>query len=45
LAAFVYGGCVDGAERHLALVAEPSAGAIVADANWLHGRFVVDELH
>ena len=43
LAAFVYGGCVDAAERHLAVVAEPSSGAIVADANWLHGRFVVDD--
>jgi phenylacetic acid degradation operon negative regulatory protein len=44
LAAFVYGGCVDPAERHLASVAEPSAGSLVADANWLHGRFVVDDV-
>ena len=43
LAAFVYGGCVDASERHLAVVAEPLTGAIVADANWLHGRFVVDD--
>ena len=41
LAAFVYGGCVDGAERHLAAVAEPPSGSIVADADWLHGRFIV----
>lgn len=44
LAAFVYGGCVDLAERHLATIAELAAGSIVADANWLHGRFVVDDL-
>jgi phenylacetic acid degradation operon negative regulatory protein len=42
LAAFVYGGCVDAAERRLAEVAELSTGAIVPDANWLHGRFVVE---
>lgn len=44
LAAFVYGGCVDPAERHLAAVAEPVSGSLVADANWLHGRFVVDDV-
>lgn len=43
LAAFVYGGCVDAAERHLTAIAEPASGSIVADANWLHGRFVVDD--
>ena len=44
LAAFVYGGCVDGAELHLAAVAEPPSGSIVADADWLHGRFIVDDV-
>jgi phenylacetic acid degradation operon negative regulatory protein len=43
LAAFVYGGCIDAAERHLARVAELPTGAIVPDANWLHGRFVVED--
>lgn len=43
VAAAVYGECVDLAERHLAAVAEPSSGAIVADADRLHGRFVVDD--
>jgi phenylacetic acid degradation operon negative regulatory protein len=42
LAAFVYGGCVDAAERHLARVAELAEAALVPDSNWLHGRFVVE---
>jgi phenylacetic acid degradation operon negative regulatory protein len=41
-AAVVYGGCADAAERHLAAVAELPVGALVPDANWLHGRFVVE---
>ena len=44
LAAFVYGACADGSERHLALHAELPTGKLVPDANWLHGRFVVDDL-
>ena len=43
LAAFVYGACADGSERHLALHAELPSGSLVPDANWLHGRFVVDD--
>jgi phenylacetic acid degradation operon negative regulatory protein len=43
LAAFVYGGCIDASERHLAQVAELPNGALVPDADWLHGRFVVEE--
>lgn len=43
LAAFVYDGCADASERHLAAVAELSDGTIVPDANWLHGRFIVEE--
>ena len=43
LAAFVYGGCIDAAERHLAQVAELPTGALVPDADWLHGRFVVEQ--
>ncbi len=42
LAAFVYGACADGSERHLAANAELPSGSLVPDANWLHGRFVVD---
>ncbi|MEO6653184.1 MAG: PaaX family transcriptional regulator C-terminal domain-containing protein [Ilumatobacteraceae bacterium] len=42
LAAFVYGGCADAAERQLAAVTELADGTIVPDANWLHGRFIVE---
>ena len=42
LAAFVYGACADGAERHLAEVVELAEASLVPDANWLHGRFVVE---
>ncbi len=41
LAAFVYGAVADASERHLAGVIELDQGAIVPDANWLHGRFIV----
>ena len=41
LAAFVYDAVADASERRLAAVAELDAGAIVPDANYLHGRFVV----
>ena len=42
LAAFVYGGCVDAAERHLAATAELPEGSLVPDPTWLHGRFLVE---
>jgi phenylacetic acid degradation operon negative regulatory protein len=42
LAAFVYGGCADAAERHLAATAEPRDGSLVPDPTWLHGRFHVE---
>lgn len=42
LAAVVYGGCADAAERHLASVAELPEGVLVPDPDWLHGRFVVE---
>lgn len=42
LAAFVYGGCADAAERHLAATVERPDGSLVPDPTWLHGRFHVD---
>ncbi len=42
LAAFVYGGCVDAAEQHLAATAELPEGSLVPDPTWLHGRFLVE---
>ena len=42
LAAFVYDGCVDDAEEHLASLTELPEGVIVPEPDWLHGRFVVD---
>jgi len=42
LAAFVYGGCADAAERHVAATAVASDGSIVPDPTWLHGRFHVE---
>lgn len=42
LAAFVYSGCADASERHLAATIELQDGAIMPDATWLYGRFVVD---
>lgn len=42
LAAFIYDGCADASERHLAQVVELADGTIVPDANWLHGRFIVE---
>ena len=42
LAAFVYGGCADASELHLADVVELPDGSLVPDPTWLHGRFHVD---
>lgn len=42
LAAFVYGGCADAAELHLAANAELPEGSLVPDSTWLQGRFHVE---